>query len=156
MNPFTLFTTYRGRIPRLGFWIGLIILTAVSPFTFGAIFSANPFKEAMRVARDLGPVGLIWSLVLLVAMSMLMIKRLHDRGQSGALAALFYAPAALKAVTLFTGNLPLLKEATLVSNVLAWWIGASGLWFLIQLGLFPGDKGPNKYGADPRGRTHAS
>ncbi len=152
MNPISLFTSFSGRTTRLGFWFGLIVLTAASPFTFGAVFSANPFTQAIDTIRTLGLPGLGWSLVLLIGLSAIMVKRLHDRNRSGLYAALFYAPAALTALTFFTGFTPDIERVLWWTTFIAGWMGAAGLWFLIQLGLFSGTKGANAYGPDPKAR----
>jgi uncharacterized membrane protein YhaH (DUF805 family) len=153
MNPISLFTSFSGRTTRLGFWFGLIVLTAASPFTFGAVFSANPFTQAIDTIRTLGLPGLGWSLVLLIGLSAIMVKRLHDRNRSGLYAALFYAPAALTALTFFTGFTPGFERVLWWTTFIAGWMGAAGLWFLIQLGLFSGTKGANAYGPDPKARS---
>ena len=147
MNPIHLFTSFRGRTGRLGFWIGLLVLIFASPFSVRAILSSNPFTEAIGAVRTLGLPGLAWSLALLAGLAAIITKRLHDRGKSGLHAALFYVPAALSASTFFAGNVPYLKDAAYWSTWIAWWAGAAGLWFLFQLGFFAGERGPNKYGA---------
>lgn len=150
LNPYRLFLGFNGRIGRLAYWLGLIALVAVSPFSFGAVFSNDPFSEAADLTRDTGPVGLLWSLALLVPLAALNTKRLHDLGQSGLMGLLFYAPAAITAATFFTGWRPEVEDALWYTQLVAWWFGAAGLWFLVRLGFFAGSRGANKYGADPR------
>ena len=68
------------------------------------------------------------------------------------LSFLFYGPALLKAVQFYTG---LEFGGGALSWVQNWgWLiglelGAVGIWFLIELGLY-GPVEPNKYGLDPR------
>ena len=145
-----LFTGFTGRIGRFAYWFGLIALIAISPFSVGAVLSADPFGEALRVIKEFGATGLGWTAALLFGLAALNTKRLHDLGQSGLYGLLFYIPAALSAASLFTGWAPpQLENAIWWSTFVAGWMGAAGIWFLVRLGLFSGTNGPNKYGPDP-------
>ncbi len=145
-NPINLFLGFRGRIGRFAYWFGLIVLIAVSPFSFWAVFSDNPFEEAILLTRQTGVGGLAWSIALLLPLAALNTKRLHETGLLG---LLFYAPAALTAASFFTGWRPQIDQALWVTQILGWWTGAAGIWFLVRLGLYRGTPGPNKYGAPP-------
>ena len=152
MNPFKLFLSFNGRIGRIAFWLGLIIIAAASPFSIGTVLSDNPFNDAIGAVHQYGFTGFAWSLALLVGVAAILVKRLHDRGKSGLHAALFYLPAGLAALNYFgSTGLPMLADAIEWSSWIAWFAGATGVWFLISLGLWGGEKGPNKYGPDPRG-----
>lgn len=156
MRLFDTFLGFRGRIGRSRFLFGLAVLVALSPFSVGTIVSANPLHEMSALIRQSGAVGLGWSLALLFVLAALMTKRLHDRGKSGLYAALFYLPAALELSRFFLGHLPGLERFALWSGLLAAWLGASGLWFLVELGFYRGQSGPNAYGLDPRQRPVTS
>ena len=152
MNPIKLFLSFTGRIGRIAFWLGLIIIAAVSPFSIGTVLSDNPFTDAIRAVHQFGFTGFAWSLALLVGVAAILTKRLHDRGKSGLHATIFYLPAGLAALSYFGGSgLPILADVVNWTSWIAWFAGATGIWFLISLGLYTGDKGPNKYGPDPRG-----
>lgn len=146
------FISFHGRITRRTFWVGLFILTALSPFAFSTLISADPFGELINSVQQYGLKGLLWSVVLIFCLAALLTKRLHDRGKSGLYAVLFYGPALLKALE-FYGGLSL--GGDWLSWVKDWgWLlglemGAVGLWFLIELGFY-GPVEPNKYGPDPR------
>ena len=146
------FISFNGRITLRTFWVGLFILTALSPFAFSTLISADPFGELVNSVQQFGLKGLAWSVVLIFCLAALLTKRLHDRNKSGLYAVLFYGPALLKAME-FYGGLSLGGEW--LSWVQDWgWLlglemGAVGLWFLIELGLY-GAVDPNKYGPDPR------
>jgi len=150
LNPFRLFFGFNGRIGRLAYWFGLIVLVAASPFSWGAVFSNDPFHEAVRLTRETGVAGLAWSLALLVPLAALNTKRLHDLGQSGLLGFLFYAPAAITAATFLTDWRPESNDALWYTQLAAWWFGAAGLWFLVRLGFYRGTRGDNKYGSARR------
>lgn len=149
MNPIYLFTNFKGRIGRRSFWFGILLLAAISPFSIRTIMSANPVADALQLVSQLGLVGLAWTLLLLVGVAALMTKRLHDRNRSGIYAALFYLPAALAALTYFAGDAPFVAEVHKWSYYIMALAGTAGVWFLVQLGFFPGTDGPNHYGADP-------
>lgn len=150
MNPIRLFTSFTGRIGRLSFLFGLLLLAAFSPFSIKTILSTNPVGEALQLVSQLGLAGLGWSLLLLVGVAALMTKRLHDLNRSGIYAALFYLPAAVAALTYFAGRVPFVVEVEKWSGWILAFAGTAGVWFLIQLGFFSGTDGPNRYGDDPR------
>lgn len=156
MNLLATFLSFRGRIGRARFLFGLAVLAALSPFSLGTIVSSNPLHEMVALVRRSGAVGLGWSLALLFVLAALMTKRLHDRGKSGLFASLFYLPAALEVARFFLGPLPGLADVALWSGLLAAWLGATGLWFLVELGFYRGQNGPNAYGLDPRQRPVVS
>lgn len=150
------FVSFHGRITRRTFWVGLIVLTAFSPFAFSTLISSDPFSDLILKAQQLGLKGLIWSIAIIFALAALLTKRLHDRNKTGLYAVLFYGPALLKAVQFYTGYAAggeWLSSLTEWADGWGWLIGlelgAVGLWFLVELGLY-GPVDPNKYGPDPR------
>lgn len=145
-NPLRLFLSFNGRIGRFAYWFGLLVLLAASPFSIWTALSQDPFKDAIALTRETGLAGLGWTLALLVPLAALNTKRLHDLGQSGLLAVLFYAPAVLSAAAFFTGWQPQFADAIAYAELLAGWLGVAGAWFLVRLGFFPGTAGDNKYG----------
>lgn len=143
-----LFLGFRGRIGRFGFWLGLITIAMVSPFSFWSVFSTDPLNDLMGNVQKLGVTGLIWSLVLIYVMAALITKRLHDRNKPGIYAALVYAPAILQSVTFFLGGKEWASWLQFIYDW-SWLIGLElaivGLWFFVELGLY-GAKEPNRYG----------
>ena len=145
-----LFTSFTGRIGRRAYWFGLIALILASPLSVRAILSPDPFQEAFGAIQSLGMTGLFWTLGLLIPLAALNTKRLHDLNQTGLIGVLFYAPAAMSAVTLFTGwKIDALDQALSWTTLIAGLFGAASLWFLVKLGFYGGTSGANKYGADP-------
>ncbi len=152
MGLIRLFTSFDGRIGRRNYLFGLVMLILASPFSVSAILSPNPFQEAFGAIQNLGFNGLLWSLGLLIPLAALNTKRLHDLNKSGIVALLFYAPAALSALTLFTGwTPPGFDQIMSWTLTLAGVMGATSAWFLFTLGFQAGTNGPNKYGPDPAG-----
>ncbi len=149
INPIKLFTSFEGRISRTWFWVGLIAVAAVSPFSIWTALAENPFQTALPTIRSKGVIGLIWVVALLYPLAALMVKRLHDRGKTGWLALLFYLPAAIATLKLFHIFVAELNQIDYWLGWVTWWVGAAGLWFLIDLGLFGSKNGANKYGPEP-------
>ena len=153
MNPFRLFLSFEGRTTRRAFWVGLAILIAASPVSLTLATVEDPLASAITATRALGIVGFAWSLGLLFALAALNIKRLHDRNRTGLFAVLFYGPAVLETAAFFVDGVPQLAQLEEYAVLTRSFLGAVGVWFLIELGFYPGTRGPNKYGADPRGRS---
>ena len=153
MRLVNLFLSFHGRIGRRGFWFGIIALmiagSALAIPAYPNILSDNPFRGVLKNWSQIGPYGLLLSLALLYPATTLVTKRLHDRGKTGWLAALVWAPALAQTVAALIGWTPVL--ATFLSWT-TWIIGyfvAIGLWFVIELGFYGGTDGPNKYGPEP-------
>ena len=149
INPIKLFTSFSGRISRTWFWIGLIVVGALSPFSIKTALLDNPFQTALPTIRNMGFIGLLWVVALLYPLAALMVKRLHDRSKTGWLALLFYLPAAIATLKLFQFHVTELNQIDYWLGWVTWWVGAAGLWFLIDLGLFGSKSGANKYGPEP-------
>ncbi|MEM9029687.1 MAG: DUF805 domain-containing protein [Pseudomonadota bacterium] len=153
INPFHLFLGFNGRIGRLAYWIGLIVLVAISPFSIWTVLSQDPFRDALAAIQSLGVVGALWTLVLFVPLAALNTKRLHDLDQSGLHAVLFYAPAAIGTAKVFVGDTPAMADFAYWAGWALWLAGAAGLWFLVRLGFYRGTRGENRYGPQPGKRA---
>lgn len=149
INPIKLFFGFDGRISRRWFWIGLIAIAALSPFSIWTAMSGNPFMEALPTVRKLGPLGVLWVMALFYPLAALIAKRLHDRGKSGWLALLFYLPALIATMKFLQFYRLEMAQIDQYLSWVIWWFGAAGLWFLIELGFFGSKSGANKYGPEP-------
>jgi uncharacterized membrane protein YhaH (DUF805 family) len=89
---------------------------------------------AHRIDVDFFAINLLCLLPLLASVTAVGIKRLHDRGRSGAWLLLMYL-------------VPVIFYMAPVMTAVAGW--AMLLWPLVELGLLSGTPGPNKYGAAP-------
>ena len=153
INPVRLFLSFRGRIGRRAYWLGLIVLVAVSPFSFSTVLSQNPFEDALGAIQSLGWIGALWTLALFIPLAALNTKRLHDLGQSGIFAVLFYAPAALATAELFLGKSAWMDQFNQYATYVVALAGVAGIWFLFRLGFIGGSAGANKYGPEPGAAT---
>ena len=119
----TLFSTFGGRIGRLHWWLGNLVLIAAQLATgvvLGVVLIVAGFNfnnPAFENAVD--GISIAVGLIFLLPTWALYSKRLHDRGKSVKWMFLFLVP------------------------VIGW------LWLLVELGFLRGTAGQNQYGADP-------
>jgi uncharacterized membrane protein YhaH (DUF805 family) len=118
----SLLWSFDGRIGRAKFWLGflLIIVMAIVLGAVAGLFGVT-VREGRGVAfEEMGFAAILYvvAATILITYSQLAVyaKRFHDRGKS------------------------------------AWWILIAFVpvigffWILIELGMLPGDPGPNRYG----------
>jgi uncharacterized membrane protein YhaH (DUF805 family) len=118
---------------RLGFMI-VVLMSATWVMTLaGGWLGAIPFALVLPVFAS----GVTVS-----------VRRLHDRGKSAWWLALFaVAPSALVGVGAPWG----FWDKTLIVTVACTLVAAAlVIWFWIEIGFLRGQKGPNRYGPDPR------
>jgi uncharacterized membrane protein YhaH (DUF805 family) len=118
-----IFLSFNGRLRRLHFWVGLIILWVVEAVIFGVLIGPAVMAGAASGAGP-GPVGIIGYLLILALMwpaLAIQVKRWHDRDKSGWWVLIAFVPI----------------------------IGF--FWMLIECGILDGTPGPNKFGPSPKG-----
>ncbi|MGA0600896.1 DUF805 domain-containing protein [Caulobacter sp. KR2-114] len=126
MNFQHMFLSFDGRLRRLHFWIGAIILWVVEMVIMsvtlgGAASMAASGQNPSAMFAGPAVVGWILILALLYPSLALQVKRWHDRDKTGWMVLIAFIPL----------------------------IGA--LWTLIECGFLDGTPGPNKYGPSPKG-----
>ncbi len=122
MSISSLLWSWEGRIGRARFWLGvlLVILMSIGFGIVGSLFGI-PIDTGMGpVAEEISAAGALYLLAALIVVAYAQLavyaKRFHDRGKS------------------------------------AWWVLIAFVpiigffWILIELGMLPGDPGPNAYG----------
>src|SRR5580698_2870817 len=125
MDFMNMFLSFNGRLRRLHFWIGFIILWVVEVI-IAALLIGPAIAAAATSGSAPGPLALIGYLLYLVLLwpaLALQVKRWHDRDKSGWWVLIAFVPL----------------------------IGA--LWILIECGFLDGTQGPNKFGPSPKGIT---
>ncbi len=130
-----LYLSFKGRINRQPFWLGLLAMVVVVwilEFILFSIFGGsammtidanNPDAAAAAMSAMSGmmvPLSIL-TLVFLWPSLAIYTKRWHDRDKSGWWSLIMFVPI----------------------------IG--GLWFLIECGFLRGTDGPNRFGNDPLG-----
>lgn len=121
----SLLWSYEGRIGRGRFWLGFVLVVAMS-MGFGILAGllGIPVHDLSRYqAEEFGAGAALFILVafvvLLYAQLAVYVKRFHDRGKSGWWVLIAFVPVV------------------------------GFFWILIELGMLPGDPGPNPYGMPP-------
>ena len=118
----SLLWSFEGRIGRAGFWLGVLcmILLAMAIGIVATFLGVPPNLTAASDPSQISPAFAaiigIGSIAILYVQLAICVKRFHDQGKSGWWALIAFVPV----------------------------IGS--LWILIELGMLPGDPGPNAYG----------
>lgn len=141
MNWQHLFFSFSGRTSRRDFWIGILGLVGA-----GIVTGLLPV------------VGQILGLALLYPSTALMVKRLHDFGRSGWLAAVPLVPAVLAGAIALLAATAMSNPATMGTALAAAGLAALvstvamlvGLAFLLWIGTREGNAGTNAFG-EPTG-----
>jgi uncharacterized membrane protein YhaH (DUF805 family) len=148
MNPFSLFTSVDGRIPRQTFWLGIVAITVIGLPTIGlAAFLGG------------GTAGAIANLFFLWCGFALSAKRAQDRGRHYLFIATYFGLLALltnvsASQTKMMGRMAAEPSPLLI--VLSLLFIAYVIFLFIELGLRRGTIGPNRYGPDPLEQTTRS
>lgn len=149
----TLYTSFEGRISRKSFWLGLlgiIIASFIGIFVLGMFF--------WLIGRTLVYVSMAISLILLVPMAAVTVKRLHDNDKPAMpWLLIFFGPGFISNMMRDFGIdysvLTLGGEQVLYPGKIAMVISliglVTGLWALYELGIRKGTAGENTYGPDP-------
>ncbi|NMA97531.1 MAG: DUF805 domain-containing protein [Phyllobacteriaceae bacterium] len=148
-----LYTSFEGRINRKPFWIASLILFVIAIVISFAVLM--PISAANATIGALA--GLILSLAFLYPGVALGVKRLHDRGKSGLLMAVFIAPGLVSQagdLLGITGSYQTIAGHSIhMPNTLGWILNlvvlGVAIWALVTLGFLKGTSGPNGYGSDP-------
>ena len=121
------FTSFKGRIPRMTFWLGVLVLMIIQWVLF-ALFGGLSIMSmdmtdpaaAEQMMSKMAPLYII-SLVFLWPALAIYTKRWHDRDKSGWWTLILLIPIV------------------------------GFFWFLIECGFLRGTEGPNRFGNDPVG-----
>ena len=144
--------SFDGRIGRLTYWLVLIaLIVAVQVLTF-APFLLDSEETAVLIVAVTSQ--LIW-LVSLWPMLAVGSKRLHDRNKNGWWLLVFW----VLPFVLFCGgfSIDFFGDPNTVArsgnfstgSILIFASILPALWGIVELGILPGTRGPNLYGADP-------
>ena len=135
-----------GRARFIGHAVGAVLLILLVEVGLSLV----GFKEVrqMGTAEMTLPnrwVVLVGSVLVFLCLLDLALRRRHDRGRTGAGAAIALLALELISVAsafgLLTGILSVAAAAV---------CGIAGLYLLVVLAILPGTRGPNRYGPDPR------
>jgi uncharacterized membrane protein YhaH (DUF805 family) len=143
--------SFDGRIGRLTYWLAtLAVIIAVTVLTVAPFLIPSEDAAVLMIALTS---QLIW-LLSLWPMLALGSKRLHDRNKNGWWLLVFWVlPFALFSVGL---SIALFNDPSTgrsgdlsTASILIFASLPPALWGIVELGILPGTRGPNLYGADP-------
>ena len=157
----SLLLNFEERIPRRGFWSGLILL-AILAFVLMLVLGtlAGPYWEPHAISS----IGMLFLLYPSLAVG---VKRLHDRNKSAfPWAFIFFGPQIVTHVAQlfdwgFVAARPLpgapegvmimqpTHPVTIALSILSIIVF---VWAIIELGFLKGTEGPNRFGEDPAGQ----
>jgi uncharacterized membrane protein YhaH (DUF805 family) len=144
-----LFTSYEGRIGRKAFWIGNLIIIAIMLVIVASLAVIKLANDIELGRRGEAILGLMLFLIPLYPWTAIYVKRLHDRGRPGILAALYLVPAFLAEVAAVLGIAGDPDNWNVFDYLFNGIVLVVAIWFLIELGFLRGTPGPNRYGPDP-------
>lgn len=140
--------SFDGRFRRSEYWIASIGLAVVRLVVMG--IGAVAMGLSFTAAGAIMPARVGLDLLFLWPSAAILIKRGHDRNRpamfSGGLLAVTYV-LAWAAMALKNNNAALGVIGVLMMVI--------GVYMLIDYGLIDGTKGPNRYGASPKGHPGA-
>jgi uncharacterized membrane protein YhaH (DUF805 family) len=140
-----LFTSFDGRINRKPYWLGVLILVAIS-IVIMIVVSLIGFGLQSRAFQI---IAFLIQLLLLYPSTALMVKRFHDRNRPGWFAALILVPLVLQGITNIMGITGDPLDQGMLDYLFAAWLLIVGIWFFVELGCLRGTVGDNQYGPDP-------
>ena len=137
-----LFTSFDGRINRAKFWaaIGVFFVLGIVGVIIDSVLGSH---VTVGGGMQIGIVGAIISLASIYFALAVYAKRWHDRDKSGWLSAVLIAVFVVAAILVMVA--PGLATVIAIVELLV------AIWFIVELGILQGTKGPNKYGPDPLG-----
>lgn len=148
---------FSGRIGRSTFWfahlavIGLwVVFLLIYGTSLGAFIDPAKIQSKSSAAATLSAILGPLAIMLLLSMWMnaaLAVKRLHDRDKSFLWAIAMFSPNIVFWLIVLTAGF-----ATAMASAFTWlsiFQVVATLWYLIELGFFPGTEGPNQFGPDP-------
>ncbi len=146
----SLLTSFRGRISRKQWWIGFLIILLISLpgeyYLDPGQFNPEPGVLRMPVWPET-----LWSILWLIPSTAITVKRFNDRDWPWWLG---YAIGAAWLVS-FVGpyfGLYIDPDAGMPNAIAFWLLLAVAFAATVDNGFLRGTPGPNRYGADPRGK----
>jgi len=142
------FASFRGRISRQEWWLGLLFLLSIS-VPAGAWLGAEAVNPATGEIKPPSLAYTLWSIVVSVPSAAISAKRFNDRDWPSWLGYLLGAAFIVLALANYFGYLldpsamaPL--EKTIFAALLLFF-----LWAIVDNGFLKGTDGPNRHGPDP-------
>jgi uncharacterized membrane protein YhaH (DUF805 family) len=148
MSLLSFFLSFQGRICRQSWWLGFVILVAV---TVPVSLMLDPEAFAPS-AGEIKPPSLaltIWSLMTCLPTAAITIKRLNDRDWPSWIGCLLVVAFIVLIIANYFGLLLDPDRMTPPESFVFGSLMLFFLWTLVDNGFFKGSDGPNRYGPDP-------
>jgi len=142
--PLKRYAEFTGRSRRKEYWMYVLLLIVVG-FVIGII---EAVLGLTHMVGPYGPISALFALATFVPSLAVGVRRLHDTNRSGWWLLIGYGPLILGLVLMATGML----QFTMILMLLA----LLGFVVLLVFMVLEGTKGPNQYGADPKGTEGAA
>ena len=151
MNPKKILFSFEGRISRRTFWLASLgVIVAVLVLTVAPFLIGNEEWAVLIIALTSQFIWLLslWPLMAVGA------RRLHDRDKNGWWLLVYWlVPVALicggMSIILFDDPRTGRTGDFATGAILLFASLVPALFGIIELGILPGTRGPNRYGADP-------
>jgi uncharacterized membrane protein YhaH (DUF805 family) len=141
-----LFLGFQGRISRMQFWIGTVIVAALElalRWMLGVPLAGGTPDPRLRT------IAFVIGLIFVYPTAAIAVKRLHDRNQPAAYVWLLMAAFAVILVGDLFGYFDDPDRLSLVGGIAMAVVAVIALAFLVELGFRRGTPGPSRYGPDP-------
>lgn len=163
MTLYDYFFTPHGRIGRSEYWIGMLVLvalsTGVSMLIDPAAFSSVPADQGVKL-RAKGAVtapslaGTIWNLALVWPSTAIAIKRFNDRDWPDTIGYALGAAMAALVIANYFGFLLDPEHMSAGEKLVLLGLVVAFFWSIFENGFQAGTSGPNRHGADPLVKSH--
>jgi uncharacterized membrane protein YhaH (DUF805 family) len=137
--PLKRYAEFTGRSRRKEYWFYVLLLIVVG-VVIGVVERALGLTG---MVGPYGPVSLLFGVATFVPSLAVGVRRLHDTDRSGWWLLIGYAPLLLSLCLTYIGSLSMAMILSLIALV--------GFIVLLVFMVLEGTKGPNQYGADPKG-----
>ncbi len=150
MNLSNYFFSARGRIGRQEYWLGLLVLIAVS-MAVTAVVDPSAMTVENGVVKPPSFAGTVWNLLITWPSAAIAIKRFNDRDWPHWLG---YALGGLMAALVVANYNGLLLDPEVMSpaeKLVLLGLVIAFFWSIVENGFHAGTSGANRYGPDPVG-----
>jgi uncharacterized membrane protein YhaH (DUF805 family) len=165
LMPLKRYADFSGRSRRMEFWmwkLGLFIVYVVMMVLFSVVFgSAVMAGDPSQAGGAIAGLMVMWGLLTIFGLAILIpdlavtVRRLHDTNRTGWWILAPVIPYAVAFFTIFSAAASGSEGGMMAGGLIGVLsiLAAVGLAITVLVFMFlEGTKGPNKYGADPKGQ----
>jgi len=145
------FSNFNGRARRKEYWM-FVLFNAIIGFVISII--DNLFGLSYGALDSNGIIGSVYQLFIFIPTVAVMTRRLHDVNKSGWILLIFYSTIIIIVGFAFflAGNTAFGSPTSLGMPFIILLVVMIGIGiYIFVMSVIEGDKGPNKYGPDPKG-----